>query len=117
LLHHYKIKLWHRNPNRIYNITAFVVLCEGYLGIKPHFEMWRYFFSINLLKKREKNRPDLLATMGCTGIHLRSNQATEYMSLQLSRSNKGWHVLWFYLKNDAAAPLPDFTRRLIEKVP
>jgi hypothetical protein len=77
---------------------------RGYLGIKPHFKMWRYCFSVPLLKKREKNRLDLLVSMGCVGIHLRSNRATEYMSLQLSISNKGWHTLWFYLKNDAVAP-------------
>ena len=33
----------------------------------------------------------------------------------LSTSNKGWHSHWFYLKNDAAAPLPKFTGRLIEE--
>jgi hypothetical protein len=95
--------------------VAFVVLCKGYLGIEPYFELWRYFFSVSLLKKREKNRPDLLVPMGCAGIHLYSNRATEYMSLQLSRSNKGWHTLWFYLKNNAAAPLSDFTEDLIEE--
>jgi hypothetical protein len=52
---------------------AFVELCEGYLGIKPQFELWRYFFSISLLKKREKNRPNLLVPMRCVGIHLWSN--------------------------------------------
>ena len=34
----------------------------------------------------------------------------------LSTSNKGWHLHWFYVKNDAAAPLPEFTRCLIEEV-
>jgi hypothetical protein len=29
---------------------AFIALCKGYLGIEPHFELWRYFFSITLLK-------------------------------------------------------------------
>ena len=39
------------------------------------------------------------------------------MPYQLSRSNKGWHSHWFYLKNDPAAPLPIFSRRLVEEVP
>ena len=30
-------------------------------------------------------------------------------------SNKGWHSQWFYLKIDAATPLPEFTERLIEE--
>ena len=32
-------------------------------------------------------------------------------------SNKGWHSQWFYLKNDAVAPLLEFTGRLIEEAP
>ena len=39
------------------------------------------------------------------------------MSIPLSKSNKGWHKLWFYLRNDTAAPLPIFTGRLIEVAP
>jgi hypothetical protein len=29
-------------------MAAFVVLCEGFLGISPHFDLWRYFFAVNL---------------------------------------------------------------------
>ena len=52
--------------------------------------------------------------MGCADIHLRNNQVGEYPSMRLSTSNKGWHSHWFYLKN-AAAPLLEFTRRLIKE--
>ena len=37
--------------------------------------------------------------------------------MRLSTSNKGWHSHWFYVRNDAAAPLLEFTGRLIEEVP
>ena len=37
--------------------------------------------------------------------------------MHLSTSNKGWHSHWFYLKNNAAASLPEFTGRLVEEVP
>ena len=37
--------------------------------------------------------------------------------MRLSISNKGWHSHWFYLKNDAAAPLPEFAGRLIKEAP
>ena len=69
LLHHYQIELQHLNPNGIQHIAVFIVLCEGYLGIEPHFELWRYFFSISLHKKRERSG-DLSVSMGCVGIHL-----------------------------------------------
>ena len=39
------------------------------------------------------------------------------MPCQLSRSNKGWHSHWFYLKNDPAAPLSILSGRLVEEVP
>jgi hypothetical protein len=32
----------------LHHIVTFIVLCEGYLGIEPHFDLWRYFFSIDL---------------------------------------------------------------------
>ena len=48
LLHFYKIELQHLNPNGIQHMAAFVALCEGFLGISPHFNLWRYFFTITL---------------------------------------------------------------------
>jgi hypothetical protein len=48
LLHYYKIELQHLNPNGIQHMAAFILLCEGFLGIEPHFDLWRYFFTINL---------------------------------------------------------------------
>jgi hypothetical protein len=38
-------------------------------------------------------------------------------AIALSKSNKGWHKQWFYLKNDANAPMLVFTSRLIEEPP
>ena len=55
--------------------------------------------------------------MGCAGIQLRNNWVGEYPAKRLSTSNKGWHSHWFYIKNNAAAPLPEFIGCLIEEVP
>ena len=94
---------------------VFIALCEGYLGIEPHFELWKYFFAVELQKKKKK--PDLAVLMGYASIRLRGSRASEYMSIRLSKSNKGWHKLWFYLRNDAAGPLPIFTGHPIEEAP
>ena len=91
-------------------------MCKGYLGIEPHFELWRYFFSISLIQKKERNQETPMP-MGCMGIHLRGQRVAKYMPYQLSRSNKGWHSHCFYLKNDPIAPLPVFSGRLVEEVP
>jgi len=96
-------------------MAVFVALCERFLGISPHFDLWRYFFAVSLQRKREKGgRQELHMLMGCVGIQLRNNRVDEYLSMRLSTSNKGWHSQWFYLKNDAVVPLPKFTGRLIE---
>ena len=55
--------------------------------------------------------------MGCAGIQLWNNRVGEYLPMRLSTSNKGWHLHWFYLKNDVAALLPEFTGCLVKEVP
>jgi hypothetical protein len=32
------------------SIAAFVTLCEAYMGIEPHFNLWNYFFHVRLLQ-------------------------------------------------------------------
>jgi len=54
--------------------------------------------------------------MGCAGIQLRNNRVNKYPPIRLSTFNKEWHSHWFYVRNDAAAPLSEFTGRLIEEV-
>jgi hypothetical protein len=69
------------------------------LGIEPHFELWKYFFAVELQKRKALNKKpaDLAVPMGCTSIHLWSSRASEYMPIPLRKFNKGWHKFWFYL--------------------
>jgi hypothetical protein len=50
------------------------MLCEGYLGIEPHFKLWKYFFAVSLQKKRENKGKDLSVPIGCASIHLRGHR-------------------------------------------
>ena len=104
---YYQVELQHLTPNGIQHIAAFVALCEGFLGISPHFDLWRHLFAVNLLKKRV-GKQELHAPVGCAGIHLCNNWAEAYPLMHLSTSNMGWHSQWFYIKDDAAAPLASF---------
>ena len=67
-MHFYNIELQHLNPNGIQDMAAFITLCEGFLEISPHFDLWRYFFAVNLQKKRERGRAKLHMPMGCASI-------------------------------------------------
>ena len=82
------------------------------MGISSHFDLWRYLFAINLVK-RWVGKQDLHTPVGCASIHLRNTCAGAYPLMRLATSNKGWHSQWFYVKNDAAAPLLVFTGRYI----
>jgi hypothetical protein len=72
LLHHYGIELQHLNLNGVQHISAFIALYEGYLGIEPHFELWKYFFAVELQRKKmeKKKSANLAVPMGCASIRL-----------------------------------------------
>ena len=46
LLHFYGLKVTHLKPNSIAQIAIFIHLCEGYLGIAPHFNLWRALYHL-----------------------------------------------------------------------
>jgi hypothetical protein len=46
LLFAYGIQLHDLNPNTILHIASFIMLCECFLGIEPHWALWRRIFAI-----------------------------------------------------------------------
>jgi hypothetical protein len=49
LLFAYGIQLHDLNPNTILHIACLVMLCEYFLGIEPHWALWRQIFVIRAL--------------------------------------------------------------------
>jgi len=47
LLHFYGLEVTHLMPNSIAQIAIFIHLCEGFLGIAPHFNLWRALYRLN----------------------------------------------------------------------
>jgi hypothetical protein len=45
LLHHYGVELHNLNPNSITQAAIFAAVCEGVLGIDPHWDLWTHLFS------------------------------------------------------------------------
>jgi hypothetical protein len=95
LLYLYRIELVHLVPNLITIIATFIHLCEAYLGITPHFHLWRHFFE---LKKTGK-----AGVVGSVGFMLRRNMKSEYIDLTLPDNTTGRKRGWFYLDNPAPA--------------
>jgi hypothetical protein len=44
LLDFYELNLTHLNPNSILQVSIFIHLYEAYLGILPHFGLWKYLY-------------------------------------------------------------------------
>ena len=47
LLFFWGVQLHHLTPDSILHIAIFVQLCEAFLGIHPHFDLFKSLFSLN----------------------------------------------------------------------
>ncbi|KAL6644063.1 hypothetical protein ACP70R_018829 [Stipagrostis hirtigluma subsp. patula] len=120
--HRYGVALHHLTPNGLQQMTIFIAVCEGYLGISPSLDVWMHFFDVELLwrpgltgsKKKGDLRP---VAAGRAGIRIRSSQRNDYIDSRLTESNQGWHGDWFYLKNSVPAGFPEFNFVLFEDRP
>jgi hypothetical protein len=108
LLQFYGLELHHLTPSLILHIVAFIPLCEAYMGIEPHFDLWNYFFRVRLLSV-----PDAEAAMlGCVDLCVRSGQGVDlYYRLSVSNLPVGWRRVWFFLQNNTTRPLLEVTGR------
>jgi hypothetical protein len=96
LLHYYGVELHNFNPNSIAQAAIFAVVCESFLGINPHWDLWTHLFSVELfaLTTGEKKVRMAVRAGGCT-LQLRQGRAQQYIPAILVSSNKGWQRRWF----------------------
>jgi hypothetical protein len=90
LPHYYGVELHNFNPNSIMQATIFVVVCEGFLGIDPHWDLWTHLFSTEFFTALTDVKKVRMAVRagGCT-LQLRSGRARQYIPASLVSSNKG----------------------------
>jgi hypothetical protein len=69
----YGLELLHLTPSGILHIAAFITLCEAYMGIEPHVNLWNYSFHVWLWLD-----PDAEAAMlDCIDVHVRPGQGAD----------------------------------------
>jgi hypothetical protein len=97
LLFVYGVQLHQLTPNSILHIAYFITLCESFLGIEPHFLLWKYLFqlcpSVSLTK-----RPEL----GGAVISVRTE--SQYLEFSMAALVQGWKKKWFYIKDQKSSP-------------
>ncbi|KAE8796460.1 hypothetical protein D1007_28593 [Hordeum vulgare] len=103
-LHFFGLQPHNLASNAILQLAAFVVLCEGFVGIEPRVDLWcsLFFFkqqSIAMEKSEvEKLKgPRPMTPCGAALVHHRLKSGFPKMPLQ--ESIKHWHKGFFYVKN------------------
>jgi hypothetical protein len=105
LLYYYKLELVHLVPNSITIVSTFIHFCEAYLGILPHFLLWRHLFCVKSTGKRS-------GPMGAVMFCLRSGLKSELIDSDLPDNNSGWRSEWFYVGDQ----LPGLPRLAISQL-
>jgi hypothetical protein len=75
LLEYYGIEYLNLNPNGIFHTSVFVHFCEAFLGIKPHWVLFRKFFRVK--PQPSDNNPRVV---GGPGIQMRGDAAEQYLA-------------------------------------
>ena len=103
---------------RHHRATIFAAVCEGYLGMMPHWDLWLHLYRGELFH----------APGGATGVRKpvragclnlvqqidKAEEPREYIPVGLTSNHAGWDSQWFYLRNDDNL-FPDYTGRLISE--
>jgi hypothetical protein len=78
-----------------------VTLCESFLGIEPHFLLWRSIFQLcpNVALSR---KPEL----GRAIVSVRPE--AQYLKFSMAASVQGWRTKWFYIKDYKASPEDEY---------
>src|SRR3954470_17637749 len=92
-------QLHHLVPNTITLLSIFFALCEGFIGIDPHWNLFRTIYSIKP-QKIKKSGEGGGAEMNhlCGGLFLAKRQGCQYFSSNLNESVMNWQNSWFYCK-------------------
>ncbi|KAK1682980.1 hypothetical protein QYE76_043828 [Lolium multiflorum] len=112
LLFFYGIQLWQLTPNSILHLSIFITVCEAFLGIDPHWGLWRKIFYVK--RHNDSNGPPVVG-----GVGFVVRKEVDYLDYPMKESVQGWRNKWFYLRDPSVSGrcsnLPPFDDKLIAK--
>jgi len=115
ILHYYGVELHNLNPNSIKQAAVFATVCEGFLGIPPHWSLCLHLFKAEMSACNEGREKRTLRASSCT-LQLRQSRSHLYIQSIMPSSNLGWQNGWFYLQNDGVL-LPEYTWKMVVECP
>jgi hypothetical protein len=96
VLFYYKLELILLVPNSITIVSTFIHFCEAYLGITPHFLLWRHLFCV-------KSTGKWAGVVGAIMFCLRLGLKKEWTDMDLPNNTAGWRSEWFYITYQQSA--------------
>ncbi|KAM0929882.1 hypothetical protein ACQ4PT_001336 [Festuca glaucescens] len=95
LLFIYGIQLHQLTPNSLLHISIFVTLCECFLGIHPHWGLWKRIFYL-----RRNNSRNTIYNVG--GVCICVRPEVGYFDVKFADSVQGWRKKWLYVKDESS---------------
>ncbi|KAE8808812.1 hypothetical protein D1007_14557 [Hordeum vulgare] len=94
----------HLAPNAILELAAFIVLCEGFLGIEPRLDIFgKLFFlkqqSVTMDKAEVANLTGPKPMTLCRAALVHHRTSSDFPQMPLQDSIKMWQKGFFYVKN------------------
>ena len=90
LMFYYGLDFHDLAPNFILNISAFIVMCEAFLCIQPHFGLWLKTFNV---------KPKVVGgrQAECGGSMVGRMANVLWLEGSFVETIKGWQSGWFYI--------------------
>ena len=90
LMFYYRLDFRDLAPNFILNISAFIVVCEAFLHITPHFGLWLKTFNV---------KPKVVGgqQVECGGAMVGKMPNVTWPEGSFVETVKGWQSGWFYI--------------------
>ncbi|KAM0921153.1 hypothetical protein ACQ4PT_007047 [Festuca glaucescens] len=95
LLFIYGIQLHQLTPNSLLHISIFVTLCECFLGIHPHWGLWKRIFYLG-----RNNSKNTIYNVG--GVCICVRPEVGYFDVKFADSVQGWRKKWLYVKDESS---------------
>ena len=107
----YGIQLHDLTPNSVQHVACFIVLCECYFGIAPHWALFKRIF-------RVKAQPSKDSPHQIGGCNIQVKEPNSYFMMGFLESVIGWKSKWFYAKDttsNSSDPLINMDARVVQR--
>ena len=109
LLYFYGLELCNLGPNSLLHVAVYIHLCEAFLGVRPHWKLFRYLFTVRPLPKSDDQD-------GVGGVGIQLRRKSDYIDMPLLSSYPTWKDEWFVLDNPPPS-LPEYSAKIAPPLP